>query len=417
VGERAGSGSPTGLRRSVDLGAQATGEKLLRIFLSYAGVDRERVRPIVEGLIRSEMTVWWDREIPPGKTYSAVIAEQLKLANVVVVIWSRASIGSEWVQAEADRGKRRDVLIPVLLDDVADDLPLAFSLRQTIDFRAWNKRSDAREVTQLVAAVKALVLDSEPSAPTPPSPSPLPRRKLPSRLSRRRTLIACGVAVVALLSVAVAIVTLADGSSSPSEDVPTTITLPFEDNFSSPEYGWPNVGDAQFGGRYANGAYRILAERSPDPLGVNVSPANAPTAEDVRIDVEADRIAGSATIGYGYGIFCRASDDLDDLYRFTVWANHAVIQKRVGGEFQPGLDVFELPAGEEWGNELQARCVTEQGGGAVELDFVVGGAALHASDPAPLETGAYGLNAVFGHKGELGETLEVQFDNFAVSRD
>ena len=403
------------------MGAQATGHKLLTIFLSYASADRERVRSIVDGLTNADMSVWWDRKIPAGETYSVVIGEQLKQADVVVVIWSRDSIASEWVQAEADRGKRRDVLIPVLLDDVADDLPLGFALLQAVDFRAWNKRSDAPEVTELVAAVKALVAGSEQEEQEEQVRPP--ERTLLSRLARRRTLIVGGIALVALLSLAVAIIALRDDPSPPSETVssppiedgPTTTTASFEDDFSSDEYGWPDVGAGLVGGRYANDAYQILAERGSDRSGVLVSPANAPTTENVRIDVEAERIGGSATVGYGYGIFCRAADGLDDLYRFTVWINHAVIQKRLDGDWKPLT--ADVPVGDAVVKELQARCVTTSRGDAVDLEFSVDGVELRATDPEPLETGTYGLHAVLGRNGEIGETLEVQFDNFAAGPD
>ncbi len=383
------------------------------------------------------MSVWWDRKIPAGETYSDFIAEQLKLADVVVVIWSRDSIRSQWVQAEADRGKRRDVLIPVLLDDVADELPLGFALLQAVDFRAWNNRSDAPEVTELLAAVKAKKKerdkaeqgeeekDDEEKEETPP-----PRRRLLSRLSRRRILIAGGVAVVALLSTAAAIFALADGSSPPTEtrssppieDGTTTTALPFEDDFSSQEQGWRDVTDEQNGGSYAPGAYLIHAKKidpkESNQVGVIVSPTNAPTAENVRIDVEAVVIDGTAVTngeGYAYGIVCRATEDFDDLYRFTYWPKEpgAHIQKRLDGKWYPLTKNDDLPdVGED--PELQAQCVTTPEG-TVHLEFAVNGERTTWTDKEPLGAGAFGLNALLGPATALEATLEVQFDNFAAS--
>ena len=51
------------------------------IFLSYASEDRERVRPLAEALSRRGWEVWWDRTIPPGKTWREVIAAALAEAR------------------------------------------------------------------------------------------------------------------------------------------------------------------------------------------------------------------------------------------------------------------------------------------------------------------------------------------------
>jgi hypothetical protein len=47
---------------------------------------------------------------------------------------------------------------------------------------------------------------------------------------------------------------------------------------------------------------------------------------------------------------------------------------------------------------------------------------LTATDPSsedtatPLLSGRYGLQATFGPSGNAGETIEVEFDNFEISR-
>ena len=43
------------------------------IFLSYASDDRDRVRPLAKALEDQGWTVWWDRKIPPGKTFDEVM--------------------------------------------------------------------------------------------------------------------------------------------------------------------------------------------------------------------------------------------------------------------------------------------------------------------------------------------------------
>ena len=88
------------------------------IFLSYASEDRERVRPLAEVLSREGWSVWWDRDISTGKRFHRVIDEELAAARCVVVVWTSKSITSDWVIEEAQDGKDREILSPVLLDKV-----------------------------------------------------------------------------------------------------------------------------------------------------------------------------------------------------------------------------------------------------------------------------------------------------------
>lgn len=106
------------------------------IFLSYAGKDRERVRPLVERLEEHGWSVWWDRRIPPGKTWPQMIQEGLDNTQAMVVVWSKASVESKWVTIETSMGEGRGALVPVRIDDV--EPPLQFSLIQAADLRQWD---------------------------------------------------------------------------------------------------------------------------------------------------------------------------------------------------------------------------------------------------------------------------------------
>jgi TIR domain-containing protein len=86
------------------------------IFISYAREDRTRVRSLAIALSAHGWSVWWDPEIQAGKRFSQVIADALARARCVVVVWSHQSIASDWVREEADEGRRRGILIPVLID-------------------------------------------------------------------------------------------------------------------------------------------------------------------------------------------------------------------------------------------------------------------------------------------------------------
>ena len=88
------------------------------IFISYANEDRDRVKPFAKALEEQGWSVWWDRKIPPGKTFSQVIEEAINAAKCVIVLWSKKSVKSDWVQNEAAEGAERKILVPALIDDV-----------------------------------------------------------------------------------------------------------------------------------------------------------------------------------------------------------------------------------------------------------------------------------------------------------
>ena len=125
------------------------------VFVSYADEDRAVAERVVRALTSLGWRVWWDREIAPGKTFDERIGERLRSAGAVVVLWSRHSVVSEWVREEASDAKRRDVLIPALIERV--EPPFGFTLRQALDLTLWDGASSAREFTALVAALRALI--------------------------------------------------------------------------------------------------------------------------------------------------------------------------------------------------------------------------------------------------------------------
>ncbi len=89
------------------------------IFIGYASEDRSRVKPLAEALEAQGWSVWWDwKSIPVGKTWRQAIEEGLEAARSVLVLWSSKSISKDWVIDEADFGKERKNLVPVIIDDV-----------------------------------------------------------------------------------------------------------------------------------------------------------------------------------------------------------------------------------------------------------------------------------------------------------
>jgi hypothetical protein len=127
------------------------------IFLSYSSSDRSRIMPIVEALQQQGFSVWWDRKIPPGKTFGEVIKEELAATKCVVVLWSQSSVLSDWVETEASQAKTRGILIPALIDDVANDIPMEFSRMQAASFIGWDGDRSNAEFHTLVTAASDII--------------------------------------------------------------------------------------------------------------------------------------------------------------------------------------------------------------------------------------------------------------------
>jgi hypothetical protein len=129
------------------------------VFLSYANVDRPRVEGLVRMLESQGLDVWWDRDIPRGKNFNRVIEEALQQAKCAIVIWSQASVTSEWVFNEASAARKRGILVPVLIDAV--EPPLEFRHLQTARLVDWHGDARDPEWIGLLDAVRGLVGQGE----------------------------------------------------------------------------------------------------------------------------------------------------------------------------------------------------------------------------------------------------------------
>jgi len=117
------------------------------VFVSYAREDLPRVKPLVGMLEAQGWSVFWDRQILPGQQWSNLLEEKLTAAKAVVVVWSRSSVQSEWVKAEAMAARERGILVPVRID--AAPIPLPFGLIQTADLDP-EKRGESEETLHLL---------------------------------------------------------------------------------------------------------------------------------------------------------------------------------------------------------------------------------------------------------------------------
>jgi TolB-like protein/tetratricopeptide (TPR) repeat protein len=170
-------------------GEAASADKRRCVFLSYARADRKRVEPIAQALRHAGVDLWWDALIEGGEAFSRKIEERLAIADAVVVIWSGASVESDWVRDEAGQGRDSRKLVPVSLDGTAP--PLGFRQYHAIDFAAWQGDAGAPEFAALMRAI---------AAPRERTVSAIFARRSKRGPSRRRVLAFGGVSLAAVVA-------------------------------------------------------------------------------------------------------------------------------------------------------------------------------------------------------------------------
>ncbi len=124
------------------------------VFISYDRTDREAVGVIAETLEGAGYSVWWDTQLAAGARYAEKIREEIAAARLVIVVWSLASIDSDWVRDEATLARDARKLVPVCIDAV--DVPIGFGQFHTIDLAKWTGSVDDPAFQVVLAALEAV---------------------------------------------------------------------------------------------------------------------------------------------------------------------------------------------------------------------------------------------------------------------
>jgi TolB-like protein len=213
---------------------------LADIFLSYSRDDLPIARRFAEAFEREGLSVWWDQTLNPGEAFDKVTERALEEANAVVVLWSKHSVDSRWVRAEATQANSNGTLVPVMIE--ACKRPMIFELTQTADLSRWRGNSGDPDWQAYLTAVKRQVRRDETGA------SSLERK--PTIAARQRGIrplvIAASVAALLIAGVVLwavnkppeAVSTSAHevaGRSPIDADEVTLAVLPFANFSSDPE--------------------------------------------------------------------------------------------------------------------------------------------------------------------------------------
>lgn len=135
------------------------------IFISYARKDQPRARMLADALAAKGWSVWWDPKIQAGKAFDRVIEQAIAEAKCVVVIWSKHSVNSDWVRAEATNGLERGILVSVTIDDELN-LPLRFTQVHTENLSGWDGTATSSKFDKVVSDISSLVQASGTSIQT-----------------------------------------------------------------------------------------------------------------------------------------------------------------------------------------------------------------------------------------------------------
>jgi TolB-like protein/Flp pilus assembly protein TadD len=125
------------------------------VFLSYNREDQAVARRFAEGFEREGLTVWWDATLRSGEAYDEVTEQALRDAKAVVVLWSKRSVASRWVRAEATLADRNRTLVPAMIE--ACERPIMFELTQTADLSQWSGAANDRTWLAFLTDVRRFV--------------------------------------------------------------------------------------------------------------------------------------------------------------------------------------------------------------------------------------------------------------------
>jgi hypothetical protein len=125
------------------------------VFISYGRDDIEFTRQLAKALMAQKFTVWFDQNLRTGQNFGAEIEAELRGARAVVVVWSKSSVQSNFVYAEAMVGYKTKKLLPIRIDHC--EPPLPFGTIQRADLTQWRGETAHDGMQRLLSGLNFLV--------------------------------------------------------------------------------------------------------------------------------------------------------------------------------------------------------------------------------------------------------------------
>lgn len=131
---------------------------MAQLFISYANEDTEFARRLAGALHEQGWSVWWDKQIPPGMDYAQVIEKAVTEASCIIILWSKHSIGSRWVQTEAAEAADRHIAATVLIDETPGErIPFEFRRLQAVDLSDWRAGTPHNGFDRLANRIRSIL--------------------------------------------------------------------------------------------------------------------------------------------------------------------------------------------------------------------------------------------------------------------
>ena len=182
------------------------------VFLSYNREDQAAARRFAQGFEREGLSVWWDQTLHSGENYDQVTESALREAKAVVVLWSKKSVDSRWVRAEATQASARGTLMPVMIEPCKR--PIMFELTHTADLANWNGDPGDRSWRTFVDGVRR-VMGKDATGPGPVLSTIKPVAN-PTVGPRHRRTFAVASAVLLLLGAGAWVMSRKSGDATPA---------------------------------------------------------------------------------------------------------------------------------------------------------------------------------------------------------
>ena len=149
------------------------------VFISYSHSDAATARRFADAFEAHGLSVWWDEALRSGEAFDEAIERALRDAKAVVVLWSKTSVASRWVRAEATLAERNRTLMPCMIEPC--ERPIMFELTHTAELSHWQGEAEdpawqafAREIRNVVGGVGSLTRSD--AAPSEVAPVPSQRQ-------------------------------------------------------------------------------------------------------------------------------------------------------------------------------------------------------------------------------------------------
>ena len=119
------------------------------IFLAHSRANAKKAAQFMAAFEKEGFSVFIDTNTPTGERWREHIERQLEVCLVVVVLWSKTAVKSDYVKEEADVAKGSNKLFPVMITKC--DLPYGFRGHQTLNLTSWRGDTNAPRWKRLIA--------------------------------------------------------------------------------------------------------------------------------------------------------------------------------------------------------------------------------------------------------------------------